>query len=53
MIIYIVSHDLLYTTLQLNRERMNQTIFTDFIEGPIDFRPTYKYEPNTDNWDGR
>lgn len=49
MILYIVSHD----PLQLNSERLKQTVFVDFIEGPIDFRPSYKYEPNTDNWDSR
>ena len=49
---YILSHDVLYH-MQLNNERRKQTVFTDFIEGPIDFKPSYKYEPNTDNWDSR
>ncbi|XP_065907240.1 inositol polyphosphate 5-phosphatase OCRL-like isoform X3 [Dysidea avara] len=36
---------------QLNIERQKQTVFVNYIEGPIDFKPTYKYDPNTDNWD--
>ena len=32
---------------------MKQAVFNNFIEGPIDFKPSYKYEPNTDNWDNR
>ena len=38
---------------QLVQEMTKGTIFSDFTEGAIDFKPTYKYDPNTDNWDTR
>ena len=38
---------------QLVQEMTKGTVFTDFAEGAIDFKPTYKYDPNTDNWDSR
>ena len=38
---------------QLVLEMTKGNIFTDFAEGGIDFKPTYKYDPNTDNWDTR
>ena len=38
---------------QLVQEMTKGTIFSDFAEGAIDFKPTYKYDPNTDNWDSR
>jgi phosphatidylinositol-bisphosphatase len=27
--------------------------FVGFKEGTINFKPTYKYDPTTDNWDSR
>lgn len=36
---------------QLYIEMRRQRIFHNYIEGPITFRPTYKYDPGTDNWD--
>lgn len=36
---------------QLVQEMTKGTIFSEFAEGAIDFKPTYKYDPNTDNWD--
>ena len=38
---------------QLVQEMTKGNVFTDFAEGAIDFKPTYKYDPNTDNWDSR
>lgn len=38
---------------QLVSERNKGTIFPEFAEGIIDFKPTYKYDPNTDQWDTR
>ena len=36
---------------QLRLERNKGNIFTGFLEGKIKFKPTYKYDPGTDNWD--
>ena len=38
---------------QLVQEMTKGIVFNDFAEGAIDFKPTYKYDPNTDNWDSR
>lgn len=38
---------------QLVQEMTKGVIFPEFAEGVIDFKPTYKYDPNTDNWDSR
>jgi len=41
----------LYSFDQLHRQRSAGKVFKGFFEGPILFRPTYKYDPGTDDWD--
>lgn len=38
---------------QLLNEMDRKNVFGGFLEADIDFKPTYKYDPNTDNWDSR
>ena len=48
---YQIHHLLKYD--QLLQEKKEGNIFDSFSEGEIDFKPTYKYDPNTDIWDSR
>lgn len=36
---------------QLGQQRKLGRVFLGFHEAEIDFKPTYKYDPGTDNWD--
>lgn len=36
---------------QLYIEKQKRRVFRDFNEGKITFKPTYKYDPGTDEWD--
>ena len=38
---------------QLLQEMEKEAVLAGFTEAPIDFKPSYKYDPNTDNWDTR
>ena len=43
----------LLTFDQLLVEMKHNSVFPGFTEAPIDFKPSYKYDPNTDDWDSR
>lgn len=36
---------------QLKEQMRLGHVFSGFTEGPINYRPTYKYDSGTDNWD--
>lgn len=36
---------------QLKQQHKLNNVFAGYFEGPISFKPTYKYDPGTDNWD--
>jgi len=38
-------------TVQLLCQRRDGNVFKGFEEGTINFKPTYKYDPGTDEWD--
>lgn len=38
---------------QLHVEKDRRRVFVDYKEGKITFKPTYKYDPGTDDWDSR
>eukprot|EP00761_Pharyngomonas_kirbyi_P014398 gb/GECH01014428.1/.p1 GENE.gb/GECH01014428.1/~~gb/GECH01014428.1/.p1 ORF type:complete len:425 (+),score=93.33 gb/GECH01014428.1/:1-1275(+) len=52
---WAISHDMLEVLLaneQLSAERKKEdSIWNGFSEGMLSFRPTYKFEPGTDNYD--
>lgn len=42
---------MLFAADQLNFAMTSGTAFSGYIEGPIVFRPTYRYDVGTDNYD--
>lgn len=38
---------------QLNQQRALKRIFHKFSEGEITFKPTFKYDVDSDEWDSR
>ncbi len=38
---------------QLLNEMKKGNVFVGYQEATIDFKPSYKYDPNSDNWDTR
>lgn len=38
---------------QLHQQHGLKNVFAGYQEGNITFRPTYKYDPGSDNWDSR
>ncbi|XP_054269652.1 inositol polyphosphate 5-phosphatase OCRL-like [Macrosteles quadrilineatus] len=36
---------------QLRRQHREKAVFVGYTEGDITFRPTYKYDPGSDDWD--
>ena len=45
------SLSLLLESDQFSLQRQQRKAFVGYKEGPIKFRPTYKYDPGTSNWD--
>lgn len=38
---------------QLKRQIDEEAVFVGFVEGEINFQPTYKYDTGSDTWDTR
>ena len=43
--------DTLLEAEQLTLQKNERLVFQDFNEGPLNFPPTYKYNPNEDSYD--
>ncbi|XP_054638567.1 type II inositol 1,4,5-trisphosphate 5-phosphatase isoform X2 [Dunckerocampus dactyliophorus] len=43
--------EMLHTYDQLKRQIDEEAVFVGFVEGEIDFQPTYKYDTGSDMWD--
>ena len=46
-------YDILQENDQLVKQKKDKKCFKGFQEGVINFKPTYKYDPGTDDWDTR
>ena len=46
-------YDVLLVNDQLIQQMNERKCFEGFQEGVIKFKPTYRYDPKTDNWDTR
>ncbi|KAI6652640.1 synaptojanin-1 isoform X3 [Oopsacas minuta] len=44
-------YEKLYEYDQLRIEIEKDRVFSEFFEAPLSFKPTYKYNPGTDDWD--
>lgn len=38
---------------QLKKQIDEEAVFVGFVEGEINFQPTYKYDTGSDTWDTR
>ncbi|XP_040036740.2 inositol polyphosphate 5-phosphatase Ka isoform X2 [Gasterosteus aculeatus] len=45
------TYDLLWSKDQLTMMKKSEQILQQFEEGPLDFPPTYKFDPNSDTYD--
>ncbi|KAM7383156.1 hypothetical protein PAMP_002836 [Pampus punctatissimus] len=43
--------EMLHSHDQLKRQIDEEAVFVGFVEGEIDFQPTYKYDTGSDKWD--
>lgn len=51
MYVYLRATQVLVANDQLLTEKKKGNIFAGFLEGPLSFQPTYKFDPESDNYD--